>query len=152
VSNPAAERARRKAAAEHALRSRGLPLTVQRRRLLERFLGAKDHPTAEMIYRDVAPLIPGLSHATVYRTLETLVDLGLARRLPHPGGDVRYDPRLERHHHLLCEACGAVRDYASSRLDALPFPDVSAAFETLDYTVLFRGRCAACRTPRSRRG
>jgi Fur family peroxide stress response transcriptional regulator len=141
----------RMAAAAEALRARGLPLTVQRRRLLERFLTCTDHPAADALYRDVALAVPGLSRATVYRTLETLVELGLAVRIAHPGWEVRYDPRTDRHHHLVCDGCGAVLDYEAAKLDRLPLPPPSTGFTATAYTVEFRGLCRACGKPSRRR-
>lgn len=144
--------AARVAAAAEALRAHGLPVTVQRRRLLEGFVGRTDHPSAEALYLDIAPGVPGLARATVYRTLEKLVELGLAARIDHPGAHTRYDPRVGRHHHLVCEACGAVSDHESEELDRLRLPRNTAGFEVKDYTVQFRGLCARCARPRSRRG
>lgn len=135
-----------------ALRERGLPLTVQRKRLLERFLDCTDHPAADTLFADVAPLVPGLSRATVYRTLETLVELGLAVRIAHPGWEVRYDPRVDQHHHMVCDRCGAVRDFESRALDHLPMPPRSSGFHARRYTVQFRGLCASCSRSESRRG
>lgn len=140
------------ARAEAALRARGLPVTVQRRRLLERFLGCTDHPAADTLHADVAPLVPGLSRATVYRTLETLVELGLAVRIAHPGWEQRYDPRVDLHHHLVCDACGAVRDHEQAELDRLPLPAARAGFRASGYSVLFRGLCESCALQRPRRG
>ena len=137
--------------AASALKDHGLPLTIQRRRLLEGFLERTDHPSAETLYRETLPLLPGLSRATVYRTLEKLVELGLVERIGHPGSHARYDPRTERHHHLVCGRCGAVRDHEAAKLDALPLPDASTGFEVSDYTVQFRGTCAACRARGSKR-
>ena len=134
-----------------ALKSHGLPLTIQRRRLLEGFLERTDHPSAETLYREISPHLPGLSRATVYRTLETLVELRLVARIGHHGAEVRYDPRIGRHHHLVCEVCGAVRDHEAAQLDRLPLPDASTGFAVSDYTVHFRGTCAACRPKPSRR-
>src|SRR6186997_2090463 len=81
-----------------ALKANGLPFTIQRRVLLEGFLGRHDHPSAETLYQEISPSLRGLSRATVYRTLEKLVELGLAEKIAHPGSEVRYDPRVERHH------------------------------------------------------
>lgn len=140
-----------------ALRSRGLPLTLQRRAILERFLGCTDHPAADTLHADVAAQMPALSRATVYRTLETLVELGLAVRIAHPGSEQRYDPRTDTHHHLVCDRCGAVRDHESPALAALPLPQRTRGFVAQSYSVQFRGLCAACarttdrRRPASRR-
>ena len=137
--------------AAKALRERGLPLTVQRRAILERFVGCTDHPAADTLHADVAARIPGLSRATVYRTLETLVELGLAVRIPHPGWEQRYDPRTDLHHHLVCDRCGAVLDHEAPVLDHLPLPARSSGFEVQGYSVQFRGQCAACARSTDRR-
>jgi Fe2+ or Zn2+ uptake regulation protein len=147
----AAERELALTRAAEALRERGLPLTVQRRAILERFVGCTDHPAADTLHADVAARIPGLSRATVYRTLETLVELGLAVRIPHPGWEQRYDPRTDLHHHLVCDHCGAVLDHEAPVLDHLPLPARSSGFEAQGYSVQFRGQCAACARSTDRR-
>jgi len=139
------------ARAAEALRAAGLPLTVQRRAILERFLGCTDHPAADTLHADVAARVPGLSRATVYRTLETLVELGLAVRIPHPGWEQRYDPRTDLHHHLVCDPCGAVLDHESPALDHLPRPARSSGFVAQGYSVQFRGQCSACARSTDRR-
>lgn len=130
--------------AETALRAAGLPVTEQRRRLLARFLGCTDHPAADTLHADVARQVPGLSRATVYRTLETLVELGLAVRIAHPGWEQRYDPRTDLHHHLVCDRCGLVLDHEEPALDRLPLPQARSGFAAAGYSVQFRGLCAGC--------
>lgn len=142
---------------EHAcskLREHGLPVTVQRRALLEHFVGRTDHPSVDMLHADLARTLPGVNRATVYRTLETLVELGLATRMAHQGSQGRYDPHVERHHHLICERCGAVEDMFSAPLDGLRLPQPASGFRARDYTVQFRGLCGSCAaapTPRAGR-
>ena len=53
--------------------------------------------------------VPGVSLPTVYAALELLADLGLANRV-QAGRAVRFDPRTQPHHHLVCTSCGAVTD------------------------------------------
>jgi len=146
VSTPCAERL---ALACAELRRHGLPLTVQRRALLEQFVARTDHPSVEMLYADLADTLPGVNRATVYRTLEMLVELGLASRLAHPSAECRYDPHVARHHHLVCDNCGAVEDHVAPALDAFAFPTLASGFVPRDYSVQFRGLCARCTRPRS---
>jgi Fur family peroxide stress response transcriptional regulator len=134
-----------------ALRERALPVTVQRRALLEAFLGRTDHPTVDTLHADVGHTLAGLNRATVYRTLETLVELGLASRVAQPGAACRYDPCVERHHHLVCERCEAVEDVFRTELDGLRLPRPSSGFVARNFSVLFTGLCATCARLSARR-
>lgn len=130
---------------ETLCRQNGIPLTVQRRVILKALLHRHDHPTADQIAEDVAILLPGVSRTTVYRVLETLVRINLARKVCHPGAAARFEVESHRHHHLICIQCGRMIDLDDPRLDNLPFPDaVIHDFELTDYSIQFRGTCADC--------
>ena len=58
-------------------------MTVQRRVILSALVDRDDHPTIDQIFADVKQRIPGVSRTTVYRALETLVELGIAKRTKH---------------------------------------------------------------------
>jgi Fur family peroxide stress response transcriptional regulator len=133
-----------------ACRADGVPLTVQRRTILQVLEERTDHPTADQIFAAVRKRMPGVSRTTVYRVLDTLVRLRLAVKTPHPGASVRFDPRTERHHHLVCMECDRVIDLHAPELDAVRLPDVRRlGFEADDYSLHIRGLCAACK-PRRR--
>lgn len=127
-------------------RQAGVPLTVQRCAVLEAVLERADHPTADQISEVVKERVPGISRTTVYRVLDRLVDIGVIRRLPHPGPVARFDGKVRRHHHLICKKCNKVIDLESAKLDGLSMPDVQTeGFEIDDFSVQFIGTCAACR-------
>ena len=131
---------------ESLCRERGLPLTVQRRDIFKAVLQRDDHPTADQIHDAVKDRIPGLSRTTVYRVLETLVELGVIRRLHHPGGTARFDGKVHRHHHLICRSCQEVIDIETKRFDKLKLaPSQQHGFEIEDFTVHFVGICSECR-------
>lgn len=131
---------------ESLCRQRGLPLTVQRRDVLKAILERDDHPSADQLYESVKDRIPGLSRTTVYRVLDTLVELGVVRRLHHPGTGARFDGKIHRHHHLVCRKCGCVIDIETSSLDGLRVPSGERqGFEVEDYSVHFIGVCQECR-------
>ena len=50
--------------------------------------------------------VPTISLDTVYRTVATLADLGLVRRVALTPGPARYDANTTRHHHFVCTRCG----------------------------------------------
>lgn len=131
---------------ERVCRQRRLPVTTQRRAVFEEVLGRTDHPTADQVYDALKGRLHGLSRTTVYRTLETLVQLGVITKICHPGSAVRFDPKTRQHHHLVCLECEKVIDWEANPLDKVRWPDVRGlGFEIRDYHVHFRGVCADCR-------
>jgi Fur family peroxide stress response transcriptional regulator len=134
-------------------RARGLPFTLQRRAIIEALLQDTYHPTADQIYDAIRVRVPGLSRTTVYRTLETLVRLGLAGKVCHPGAAARYDAKTQRHHHLVCLQCGKMVDLEDTSLDTIPLPAPGyLEFDIADYSIQFRGICRDCRANLSEAG
>ncbi len=145
---------------EALCRRQGLPLTVQRRAVLQILLGRADHPTAEQIHGALVRRLRGVSRATVYRILEALVRAGVARKVPSGGAAARFELPLRRHHHLICVVCDKVADFRDPALDRLsPGRGGRQGFRVMDYTVQFLGVCRECagsaargaRQPSSRR-
>ena len=154
VPPPLSEQAKKRRLDEFQRRCRekGVPLTAQRRVVLRAVLDLDCHPTSDEVYSSPAVRRAGISRATVYRTLESLVQLGAITKACHAGGVIRYDGRIDLHHHLVCLRCNAVTDIADSGLDALPIPDTSAfGFEVRDFRVQLRGLCRRCRRLEDRR-
>ena len=131
---------------EARCRARGLPMTVQRRAIFEALLDRQDHPTIEQVYEDIKARIPGVSRTTVYRTLETFVDLGVSKKTSHVAAMARFDGNVDHHHHLVCVRCDKVVDFDDPALSRLPLPDARrAGFEVVDFSVYLEGLCADCK-------
>jgi Fur family ferric uptake transcriptional regulator len=130
------------------LRDRGWRLTAQRRVVAEVLAGEHIHLTAEAVYNRAQLLLPEISLATVYNTLNELVDMGEVMEISTGNGPKRYDPNTTvAHHHLYCVGCGALRDVNPEGTDRLELSDTEKhGFELLDVDIVFRGRCPACRT------
>lgn len=131
---------------EQLCRQRGVPLTHQRRAVLEVLLERSDHPTADQIFEAVQDPSPQISRRTVYRVLDTLAELGLIRRVHHPGAAARFDAKTHRHHHLVCIRCSKIVDLESPELDAVALPEGRPhGFDVRDFSVQLMGMCPACR-------
>ena len=131
---------------ERCCREHGMPLTVQRRVIMETLAGRKDHPTADQIFDAVAERLPGISRTTAYRVLETFVSLGMIQKINNPEAKAHFDADTSRHHHVRCTGCGAVADVHDERLNGLQLPsEASSGFEIVDYSINFVGTCATCR-------
>ncbi len=136
----------RLAAFEAECRRRGLALTIQRRAVFSELAERADHPTADQVYEALHGRLPGLSRTTVYRVLETLVEQGFARKVQHAGAVARFDPVTERHHHLVCDACGRLLDLDDALVPSLSVPDArKTGFRIRDYSISFSGLCKDCR-------
>jgi Fur family peroxide stress response transcriptional regulator len=131
---------------EEVCRERGLPLTTQRRTVLEVLLARTDHPTADQIFDAVQEQNPQVSRRTVYRVLETLAEWGLIRRVHHPGATARFDAKVHRHHHLVCIRCSRMVDLESQDLDGISMPKGRPhGFDVCDFSVQLMGICPECR-------
>ncbi len=125
------------------LRDRGWRLTAQRRVIAEAMTGDHVHLAADEVLERARGVLPEVSLATVYNTLNELVAIGELVELPHADGRKRYDPNVvERHHHLVCVDCGRMLDVA---LDDPSLPaDQRHGFEVLGADITVRGRCPDC--------
>lgn len=98
----------------------GYRLTPQRVMILAAIEDSDHHISVEEIYAQIAAKYPQVNISTVYRTLELLEQLGLVTETDLGGGRVRYHPVDKgRHHHLVCQECGAIIDLDESLLSSL---------------------------------
>lgn len=125
------------------LRDRGWRLTAQRRVIAEVMTGEHVHLTADDVFERARAILPEVSRATVYNTLNELVGMGELLEMSHADGRKRYDPNVgERHHHLVCVDCGRMLDVTADE-PRLPV-DQQHGFELLTVEVVFRARCPDC--------
>jgi len=130
-----------------ALRARGARPTRQRRAIFSALSARLDHPTAETLYRSVRRRVPGLSLATVYTTLEVLVEAGLAGRFIGADGVAHYDARTDAHDHRRCLGCGRIDDLDRRGGDDLIPLQPTADFRPTGYRIEVTGYCAGCHEP-----
>lgn len=123
-------------------------MTAQRRVVSEVLAGEHVHLTADAVYSRAQELLPEISLATVYNTLNELVDMGEVLEISTGAGPKRYDPNTtDAHHHLYCIDCGTLRDVKPDGLDGLVLPSRERhGFQLLDMDIVFRGRCPDCRS------
>ena len=98
---------------------RGLRLTEHRRIVLEVLEYSNDHPCVREIHRRAADG-HRIGIATVYRTLNTLVEAGMVKRQLFPDGRAHYE-RVGRpsHPHLIDLATGTIVEIDDAELGSL---------------------------------
>lgn len=134
------------------LRKKGLKVTTQRIGVLEVLSDSNDsHLTAEEIYDVVRVKYPDIGLATVYRTIQLLLELQLIDRIELDDGCVRYgmgtkDAKTQHHHHhLICLSCGRIFSFAGDLLEPLEeYIWNTSGFQVVDHKVKFYGYCKEC--------
>lgn len=130
-----------------ALQAHGQRFTGQRAAVYRFLCDTRSHPTAEDVFFAVRTWVPGISLATVYKSLEALVGCGLANRL-HPSGDAsaRYDGCLDPHYHARCERCDRLID-VPGHVELHHLTELArseASFTVTGVELELTGICASC--------
>lgn len=127
--------------------SKGFRLTPQRQMILDVVREAGGHCTPEQVYERVQTKSSAINRATVYRTLEFLLRLGLVTTAHLQENQVVYEiAGAHPHHHLICQNCRHVLEI-DHNLVAPFFQQLAAQMAVTiltDHLVLF-GLCPACR-------
>lgn len=107
------------------------------------------HPTASEIYGAIKVRNFHIGLATVYRTLDAMVERGDVAAV-RTGNAVRYDLTHHRHHHLVCQVCGKVTDVDASDVpsDLISFFENESGYDLTDASIQLNGTCASCTTTR----
>ncbi len=130
------------------LSAKGLRSTTQRDAILKLFIQAGRHLSAEELHARVRKEHPGISYATVYRTLRLLTEAGLAVESRFADRFVRYEYKGEgsHHDHLICTGCGRIVEFENDGIEALQV-DVAKenGFIVQSHKLEIYGLCSRCR-------
>ncbi|MCA9655041.1 MAG: transcriptional repressor [Myxococcales bacterium] len=121
------------------LRERGIRPSVQRVAIARVALASHRHPSADEVWEQVKERLPMVSRATVYNTLNRLVEEGLLRSFASAQGHTVFDPNTAPHHHLVDDATGTIYDLPWEAL-AVDGVDALEGFEVRDFQVVLHGR------------
>lgn len=128
------------------LRAAGLRLTPQRVAIYRALVQTDSHPTAQQLYDQLQPNLPSLSQATVYNTLQALVEQGLVHEIGDAGdGAVHYDADLAPHVNLVCTRCHRIDDFHADLLaEADDLVAAESGYQLQGARLVYYGLCPAC--------
>jgi Fur family ferric uptake transcriptional regulator len=110
----------RKIDIEELCAEKGLRITEQRRVIARVLSDAEDHPDVELLHQRAAAIDPGISIATVYRTVRLFEEAGILERHDFGDGRARYEAAAESHHdHLIDVETGNVIEFVDPELEEL---------------------------------
>lgn len=101
------------------LRSKGYRITPQRLAIFRILQAADRHLTPSDVFLRTRETIPGLTEATVYRTLNFLTEQGMVHAAYVGSGQLVYEIAGTDHHHLICRACGVTHEVDHALLQDL---------------------------------
>lgn len=127
------------------LREYGAKITAQRIAILRNLEGRKDHPSADMIYKELEPNYPTMSVATIYSTAQLLADVGLVKIISIDEKRVYLDPDTSVHGHFQCNQCKRIIDLNVSEKKLQNTVASSDEIAYINSTeVFFYGICSNC--------
>ncbi len=124
----------------------------KREQIVNVFLRQEGHLSADDLVDLIRKDDHRISRATVYRTLQWMVDAGIARKVDFGEGRFRFEHsyRQPRHFHLICKTCHRSFEFLSSDIEGL-VEEVATArnFTASQSVVQIYGTCEECRTGRA---
>ncbi|MEW5954234.1 MAG: Fur family transcriptional regulator [Bacillota bacterium] len=136
---------------EERLRAKAYKLTPRREHVLKVLVENKDkHLSAEEVYNLVKQKEPDVGLATVYRTLELLLNNDIINSMDFGDGRKRYEfgsgSDEHHHHHLICLDCGKIIEVNEDLLEPLEERVTKEfGFEITDHELKIFGRCINCK-------
>jgi Fur family transcriptional regulator, ferric uptake regulator len=130
------------------LRERHLPITRQRDMVARAVFAGGEHLSVAGVERRLREQGLRVGTATVYRSLDVLLESGLVRAHDFGEGFKRFEPLLSpgQHGHLICSRCGRVAEFSTERFERLlPMVADEQGFQHQAHRVEIRGLCRVCR-------
>ncbi len=129
------------------IRATGLRSTRQRVATLESLSGLP-HATADELLAQVRLSLPSITIQSIYTVVQSLVDVGLVRKLEFGPTAARFEiQHFDNHHHVHCRVCGRIEDVPCQHGSApcmTPAKTHGMVIDTAD--VVYHGTCTSCLT------
>ncbi len=130
----------------YALKERDYRLTPQRVELVRLIAVSEGHPSAAQLYKKIKSRFPTMSHATVYKTLALLKEMGQVLEIDFRD-DSHYDGnRPDPHPHLICMNCNKIVD-GNLEIDhaAVRRLEKTSGYKIIRHQLAFYGLCPDCK-------
>lgn len=119
-----------------------LKVTPQRINIYAYLISTCEHPTVDVIYKNIKNIMPAISIATIYKTLNTLVESKLVKIINVCEENFRYDANIAPHGHIKCNVCNKVSDiYVENNFKELANNE---DFNLENYDLFLYGKCKNC--------
>jgi len=121
--------------------------TNERFIILEEIYSRSDHFDAESLFTELKKKKFQISRATVYNTLELLVNCELVKKHQFSNSQAHYEKSFgfRQHDHLICIECGKVLEFCDPRIQQIStmMGDV-LHFDIPNHSLILYGHCRGC--------
>ena len=131
----------------NSLKEKSLRATKERMTLLEEIMKTRGHFDSEELYDKIRSKGLKISRATIYNTLNVLVECGLISKYRFGENHARFEKAIgrPRHDHLICLECGDIIEFVNEKLDAIQKEVCEEKkFKLQNATLQIFGICAKC--------
>ena len=130
------------------LKREGYRITPQRLEIIKVILERGEHTNADELYKIIRERYPMISLATIYNTLEILVNTGLIKKLEFSSASL-YDTKAYPHINLICTNCKKIFDFPLSEEEVTKLKEKikkDVHFTVKSLRIDFYGTCKNCKT------
>ena len=119
--------------------------TPERFAILEKIYTLEGHFDAETLYESMQQEYR-VSLATVYNTLDLLLEAGLVIKHQFDGLSAQYEKSLGAniHNHAVCTVCGKVKEFTDKKMRKAIQSKEFANFKSTHYSLYVYGVCKKC--------
>ena len=121
------------------LKANSIKPSYQRLKIYQYLIDKKNHPSVDMIFKELVHKIPTLSRTTVYNTLKLFIEKNITSLLTIKENEARFDADVSLHGHFLCTKCGTIYDIAIDK-EFLKHEIFSHA-NINEHHIYFKGEC-----------
>ncbi len=129
------------------LRARGFKLTAPRLAIIDYLADENGHPSVQDIYEGIRSEAPNIGMATIYRTVDLLLEIGVLRAFTLQDNRLRYEMNWpgNHHHHLICRRCGEVLEFGSCNFQLIAEEiEQVTRYRIHEHTLEVFGTCPQC--------
>ena len=128
---------------EHLLKSHQLKATPQRLAIIQ-LMHQAGHISIDELYQKIREKFSSISLATLYKNVNTMLDVTLIREIKIAGQRKKYEIEKEAHAHIMCKSCGELKDIEYDPHSILQKSIEMSHYKAEDISIVISGVCPEC--------
>ncbi len=128
---------------EDTLKHYHLKATPQRIAIIQ-LMNDAGHINIDELYQSIRKKFSSISLATLYKNVNTMLEVSLIREVKIPGQKTKYEIQKDSHAHVMCKSCGELKDIEYDPVSILQKSMEMSHYKTEEVSVVVSGICPAC--------